>query len=782
MSVRPKIPGPGFVGLATLVGAVALCGCEGGKPQEQAASQPATQQVVRRDKYGDPLPVGAVARLGTVRLRDPDELKALAFSADGGRVASASARRVRVWDAATGGELFSAEGREPLAFSPDGRLLASAGLSGLASQLHVVGTGKPLDYLRVAKPSVLRFSPDGQFLAVATFLRVSLWDLREGKQIREYYTNKGAKAMAFSPDGKLLAVALERGVMTVYDTTAGDGEAGIHAKLAPPAGKTVYIRAIRFSADRKQIATAGCDSTHLWDLAQRRLLASQRLTRGFHSAAFSADGTMLATMADYGPVCLYDLRSRKCILQLSIYDKQVDVGHYSLPVAISADAKRLAYGRTVHEIALWDVQKKRDSHRFPGHRSAVMALAFSPDGQILAAGNLSDGVAALWNPRAGKLLRTLCHKNDLSHVRSLGFSPDGRLLACGGPHGEVAVWELDRLKERFSIWLTHPAYGISPVLDIRFRRDGKTLAAVRDNGELSVWVAASGKRLLHNDGSDMWDQAAIRPGGKVVALAAIRNHYISIADGQAYYLRRAWSPRGGRHEKDSVTIILRDLTTGKEITALSGAGYSFASMAFSSCGGYVAAGVYVQLEPDKDTGEPDFPYGVRYRTGLSQYVSIALMPRIRIWEVAGGRQVLELVPSRLTKIAFSPSGRILAVAGPRCDRPPGYHLDLDHPDTTEQDEAHVIDFWDLATGRQIATLGGQGGQIESLAFSPNGKLIATGSSDTTIVVWDMGPIQKELIALEGSWTLERLKAPQDRSATQPQGSQKSSPESREGTR
>ncbi len=747
------------------------------------ACQPDSGRALRRDKYGDPLPPGAVARLGTVRLRDPDELKALAFSADGGRVASASARRVRVWDAATGEELLSVEGRGPLAFSPDGRLLASAGLSGLSSQLHVVDTGKPLDYLRVGKPSGLRFSPDGQFLAVATFHRVSLWDLREGKKIREYYTNKGAKAMAFSRDGKLLAVALERGVMIVYDTTAGDGEAGIHARLTPTPGWAVYIRAINFSADRRQITTAGWDSTHLWDLARRKLLGLRQITRGtFHAAAFSADGTMLAAMCHYGPVRLYDLRSRKCILQLPIYDEKVDVGHHSLPVAISADAKRLAYGRTAHEIALWDVQKKRESHRFPGHRSAVTALAFSPDGQTLAAGNLSDGVAALWNPRTGKLLRTLRHKRDLSHVRSLGFSPDGRLLACGGPYGEVAVWELDRPKEQFSVWLTYPAYGIPSVLDVRFRPDGKTLAAARDNGELAVWAAASGKRLLHNAGSDTWDHAAIRPGGKVVALAGIRNHFISIADGQAFYLQRAWSPRGGQRKKDSETITLRDLTTGKDITVLSGAGYSIASMAFSSCGGYVAAGVYLQPEPDKDTGEPDFPYDLRYRTSFNQYVRIALMPRIRIWEVAGGRQVLELVPSRLTKIAFSPSGRILAVAGPRCDRPPEYRLDFNHPDTTEQDEAHVIDFWDLATGRKIATLGGQGGQIESVAFSPNERLFVTGSSDTTIVVWDMGPIRKELIALEGSWTLERLKAPQDRSATQPQRTRKARPESPKGTR
>src|SRR6185437_9322153 len=181
-----------------------------------AAAQQPDQS--RRDLYGDVLPDGAVARMGTVRWRHDRWVNAIAFSPDGKILASGGADdRCRLWDVATGRQLFelAAESSvESVAYSPDGKILAT-GCYDKIILLWDAASGKQLRKLsaHIGQVSSLSFSPDGKILASAeagtngvTGAKVHFWDVATGNEINLIpETSAKIMAVAFSPDRKMLA-------------------------------------------------------------------------------------------------------------------------------------------------------------------------------------------------------------------------------------------------------------------------------------------------------------------------------------------------------------------------------------------------------------------------------------------------------------------------------------------------------------------------------------------------------------------------------------------------
>ena len=156
---------------AVAAGAAVLPPAGGDRPAAEARKVDS-----RVDQFGDPLPPGALARMGTTRLRHGGQVHAVAFSPDGKTIASTGADgAVRVWAPATGKELVHFVGRVParsIAFSPDGKLIASTGQAlGIVAypvpvHLWDAATGKELRQLNDVDGSLLVFAPDGQTLAM----------------------------------------------------------------------------------------------------------------------------------------------------------------------------------------------------------------------------------------------------------------------------------------------------------------------------------------------------------------------------------------------------------------------------------------------------------------------------------------------------------------------------------------------------------------------------------------------------------------------------------------
>ena len=273
----------------------------------------------------------------------------------------------------------------------------------------------------------IAFSPDGQYLAVASSIGVWLYDVatyRELALIPGHMTENAF--VAFSPDGTLLALGTYQGSVELWDVSTS-------TKIATFEGHTSNVTSVVFSPDGTTFASGSGDNTvKLWDVATRRNIATlEGHTRRVKSVAFSPDGTILASgsgdNAGYGTLKLWDIATRRNIATLGGHIGQVG------SVAFSPDGTTLAAG-SGGQFRLWDIATRTNVATLERGRGAVESVAFSPDGTTLATVSW-DNTVNLWDIARQNVATLGGHSG---RVGSVAFSPDGTTLATG-------VWDRVRL-------------------------------------------------------------------------------------------------------------------------------------------------------------------------------------------------------------------------------------------------------------------------------------------------------------------------------------------------
>lgn len=555
-----------------------------GLPPGVGLSQPepkAPDTPPRRDLHGEPLPPGALVRLGTVRFQHDKEVTTGFFTADGKILTTAGRdNTARRWDVATGKELErfalqvpkedqTAHSRHLLA--PDGKTLAtvrvqvpdgstSVYLWDLATGKHSVLEGRPKAGRQFTN---LAFSPDSAILAATSAdgdLR--LWDTASGALVRQITAGDNAGALAFGPGGALLAVATSKGIV-VRDVAANKEV----CQLALGGGSAA------FSSDGKKLVAAG-KPVRVFDLETGKTLLQVDLDEKAagsiltpRNAIFSPDGKLLAVDMP-GIVVLVDATTgqkvRTLLGDLHFSPKR----HFFSP-----DGRYLAVPGLMN-FHLYESETGKPLHD-DGHRGSVMSVAFAPDGKVLATAD--RGAVRLWEAASGKQLRH--SPSELRHwpsrdPSSLAFAPDGKALAH---------------VDGDTIRLRDPATGAELPLfksfqasAVAFSPDGALLATMSAQGP-ALWDAATGRNVRQFKSETRQTHGmglAYSADGKTLATLATNGAPLQLWDTatgtQRHTIKQfvtafALSPDGaqvaayGGPNFDTRNLLLYDVTTGKQV-------------------------------------------------------------------------------------------------------------------------------------------------------------------------------------------------------------------------
>ena len=480
------------------------------------------------------------------------------------------------------------------------------------------------------------------------------------------------------------------------------------ARQPPGVIRTLNAPAFRQSGAVTELAIAGGgtqiitgswnEGAILWDVATGRRL-KKLAERVSMAMALSPTGDLLAVRTGSKGITVFNLATDK--VQFSFQAEN------PLVLAFSPDGKTLASGwSNDYEIRLWNTATGEVSGTLKGHSLVVFAVAFHPDGKTLYSVS-HDGTLRQWDIASGKELRRL---NEAAgwHGYSLALSADGKTLATEAGTGagfspdnyqaRVRLFDTATLEERFTVAL--PA---SRAHDVAVSGDGRYVAAAfakakPEDGSMRLWDAVSGKQIQLDPGNAQpIYRVSFFPDGKTLASAGNDGvvRLWNVADGKEHALTKG--PGTGRVEQLAVS------PTGNVLASVTGDGpiqlWDVAKGAALHAVG-------------KDTTSHT---GLSFSADGKHLVSIAVKhPVISafLWDVESG-ECLHTFPSVKGRPAFSPDGKVLAIAD------------------TKQD----VRLWDVAKGTELRQLKADRMQARAIAFSPDGRLLAATSDDFKVRLW-----------------------------------------------
>jgi WD40 repeat protein len=652
-----------------------------------------------------------------------------------------------------------------LAISPDGKTLATGGYDQTTRVWDLPGR-KQTAVLRGQGGAVfsVALSPDGKTVASGGHDQMAwLWDVAsqaEAGRIRGHLER--IWGVAFSPDGNALATASEDGTARLWDPQEPPGQETIDGRY-PQRGHGAYTLA--FSPDSRFMATTNA-TLSIWDRRTgKRAPVPAVPENGDMLVTYSPSGDALAVAGIDGSAMLLDARSRQLQAKLPPHPSKI------WSIAFSPDGKTLATSCVDGVIRFWDASSGIGKGSLDaGTGSTVRAIAYAPDGRTLGASHHVKGqdrsLLHLWDLPSRSIKATLSgHTNA---VECLAFSPDGRRLVSGSWDRSVRLWDPATAE------LVHVMTGhMDVVYNCAFSHDSLTVASASWDGTVRLWHAATGQELMSLQGGvgEVWSVAFAADGRTLAAGQSARQLGTHVL---------LWQGATDAQSGPSTRLKIRGATAVRSV--LSGHSGAVNGLAYAPDGSFLASG-----SDDRSLILWD-PVSGKERLRLTGHAgpvdAVAVSPDSRLvasgagdWHAASvpgelwlrdaktGERVAELSGhgGPVFALAFTGDGRTLAsgsldgtvalwdVAAKRERarlRPglPGWVQALAiTPDgqTIAFANGGALTVWDVALGRQKGSLAGHKEDVDALAISPDGKTLASGSRDKSVKLWDLSTLREK---------------------------------------
>jgi WD40 repeat protein len=669
------------------------------------------------------VPAKHVARiLGTLRFRHNGEVTAIAFSPDGKFLASAGKdHTVKIWDLENGHERVSYTGHTTsvwaIAFSPDGTAIAS-GAAEPDIRLWDPMTGKDQRTITGNGAYIysLAYMPDGKYLVSGQARKelkdndlLCIHEVDSGKLVRttsDFRTKP--HSLSFSPDGSLLAVATSHGEIRLFNCAQ---------LLTHPAywtqqhdSKDDWGCQAAISPDNRTLIRCGEDGVKLYKVPQPKdrfepkdesKILSLGQNRGI-CATFSRDGKTIIVGCNDGVIRLFDAGT--------ITPTGLHKGHAGpvTAIAINPAGNILASAGSDHTVRLWQNEVAMPARDYAGHEGSVWKSSFSPDGRRIVSAS-ADRSVRIWDVAGAALIHKLI--GHTAPVTGALFSPDGKFIASAGGDRVIKIWDAESGKHLHDL----PGHA-STITCLDFSSDGKKLATGGIDRKLKVWDLEERKELLHIENGTFPAAVVFSPNGKQIASGNV-DASIKFYDAGSGKLQSSWSAHG---------------------SSVTGLAYSPDGKMLASSGADQLARIWNVAKPGAAlmtlTGHNGPVSGVAFRKDGRHVATCGSDMLVRLWKLDDNGSEIQAFRGHkdwLTSVNFSKDGYYLVSSG--VDR--------------------IIKVNEITT-QDIPIVSEQIGNVMSVAVSPDGKYIASGGTDRTIKIWDRatGGSVANLLGHEGAIT------------------------------
>jgi WD40 repeat protein/uncharacterized caspase-like protein len=711
----------------------------------------------------------------------------LVFSPDGRLLATATFRSntIKLWETATGRKLRdlsssgqSAPGIAPVvAFSRDSRLLA-AGAADNSVKVWDVMSGRELHTLAGSQGSMMAaigvyfiaFASNNQLVTISDAARV--WDLTTGRELRTLESrttpvvsgfNGTDGGMTLSPDGNQLAIIGDDNDSELKFIDLATGRETRRVKLPDQQIESLQLS---FNPEGHLLAAGIVERRFkFWDLTAKKDQELARTAKDYSQVKFSRDGRLLALSENYN-VKIWDVTTMRELRALKVPNSGAFTQGEAF-VTFSEDGKRIATGGFDTGTIVWETETGKQLANLSGRTNMAYNVAFSADGT-----QLSSGGYTRWDLRTGRGLRIAPRSSE----KSFGTpSPDGKLLAVMRPNsGVLSLVEIASGRELHSLT---PSGDSVVVQRLRFSADSTMLAisyapnynqqqqtvtvsptSFSRGSAVKLWDVKTGREVRSLASGDIPMDADFSADGRMVAVIGSMGQ-ISLWDAQSGSKLRdlAASPLGAFTNPGNVkpgqmpsmpnvadmaemmTTVLGGMsagTMGRKITSLafSADGRTLATGGFESKANIDLAAMMGGMMGQPQKGQKRGSKPPD-TADLMKDLKVEAIGQVQLWDVATGREIAALKGHGrgVAKVAFSRDGKLLASGG----------------------TDNTIKIWDVETRRELLTLTGHTANLESMDFNPDGRLLASASEDGSTFLWDTktGEHLLTLISLDdgGEW-------------------------------